>query len=104
MESQRRVLCRRLRTEFAFGERFTEIKEEDGSGVGSGDGRKNGDCWSAGSSSCALEAEGNFLLAVEDLTLLVLLSYLTWVVDTGRVGSFGILELTLSTDCSCSFF
>lgn len=32
-----------------------------------------------------LEAEGDFALAVEDATLLVLLNDLIWVVDTGKL-------------------
>lgn len=87
MESQQRVLCRRLRTEFAFWEQFTEIEEENGSGVGSGAGRRNGDCWPTGRSSCALGAEARFLLAMEGVALSVSLSNMVWVevVDTGKL-------------------
>lgn len=51
-----------LRIKFAFWEQCTDIEEENGSGIGSGDGRKNGDCWSVGSYFCKLEAEAIFLL------------------------------------------
>lgn len=49
------------------------------------DGRKYGDWWSVGSYFCELEAEGHFPLAVNDDMLLVLLSDLIWVRDTGKL-------------------
>lgn len=34
---------------------------------------------------CELEAEGDFALAMENATLLLLLNGLVWVVDTGKL-------------------
>lgn len=64
MESQHGILSRRLLgSNLHFRKGRTDIEEESGSGVGSGDGRKNGDCWGAGSYCCELEAESHFSFA-----------------------------------------